>query len=161
MSVTIRDIAKVAGVSPSTVSRALTNHPRISAVTKERIQQLAQEMGYTPSFLARGLVTRRTATIGVVISTVSDPFLTPLVRGIEDLAYGDGYSVFFSNFYHDAERELEAVRAFYERRVSGLKTPRGTKGQYSHSTVGSGNGLKGRIAHGNAGRKCDGSSTQR
>ena len=120
MPVTIKDIAQAAGVSPSTVSRALSDHPRISAGTKERVRQLARDMGYTPSVLARGLVTRHTATIGVVVTTVSDPFLAPLVRGIEEVAYGDGYSVFISNAHRDRERELEVVQSFYERRVSGI-----------------------------------------
>lgn len=120
MSVTIRDIARVAGVSPSTVSRALNDHPRISTATKERVRQLAHEMGYTPSVLARGLVTRKTATIGVVITTASDPFLAPLVTSIEETAHCNGYSVFLSSSHRDSERELASVRAFYERRVSGV-----------------------------------------
>jgi DNA-binding LacI/PurR family transcriptional regulator len=120
VSVTIKDIAQAAGVSPSTVSRALNDHPRISAATKEHVQTLAQEMGYTPSALARGLVTRQTATIGVVITTASDPFLAPLVTGIEEIAHSNGYSVFLSSSYHDPERELAAVRSFYEHRTSGI-----------------------------------------
>lgn len=120
MSVTIRDIAQAAGVSPSTVSRALNDHPRISVATKERIQQLAQQMGYTPSALGRGLVTRQTATVGVVITTASDPFLAALVTGIEEMARDNGYSVFLSSSCSDPERELAVVRAFYERRVSGV-----------------------------------------
>jgi len=68
MAVSIKDIAKTAGVSPSTVSRALSDHPRISQETKTRICRLAKEMRYTPSLLARSLVTRDTATIGVVVA---------------------------------------------------------------------------------------------
>jgi len=75
--VSITDIARVAEVSPSTVSRALSDHPRISDETKERICQLAEEMGYTPSLLARSLVTQDTATIGVVITEASDPYIPP------------------------------------------------------------------------------------
>ncbi len=120
MPVTITDIAQVAGVSPSTVSRALNDHPRISAITRERVQKLAQELGYTPSALARGLVTRQTTTIGVVISSASDPFIAPLVAGIEELAHNNGYSVFLCSSHLDRERELTAVRSFYERRASGV-----------------------------------------
>ncbi|MEE8306560.1 MAG: LacI family DNA-binding transcriptional regulator, partial [Gammaproteobacteria bacterium] len=76
MAISIKDIAKAAGVAPSTVSRALSDHPRISQETKDRISRLAKEMGYTPSLLARSLVTQDTATIGVVITMASDPFLT-------------------------------------------------------------------------------------
>jgi len=120
MPVTIKDIAQAAGVSPSTVSRALSDHPRISAGTKERVRRLARDMGYTPSILARGLVTRHTATIGVAITTVSDPFLAPLVRGIEAIAHENGYSVFLGNVHRDRERELQVVQSFYERWVSGI-----------------------------------------
>jgi DNA-binding LacI/PurR family transcriptional regulator len=120
MSVSIKDIARAAGVSPSTVSRALHNHPRISQETKDRIHQLAEELDYTPSLPARSLVTRHTATVGMVITTASDPFLAHLVQGVEKTAERNGYSVFMSSSYRNAERELEVVRAFHERRVSGL-----------------------------------------
>lgn len=120
MSVSIKDIARAAGVSPSTVSRALHDHPRISQETKTRIRQLAQELGYTPSLPARSLVTRHTATIGMVITTASDLFLARLVQGVEETAKGNGYSVFLSSSYRNAERELEVVRSFHERRASGI-----------------------------------------
>ena len=120
MSVSIKDIARAAGVSPSTVSRALHDHPRISQETKARIRQLAQELGYTPSLPARSLVTRHTATIGMVITTASDPFLARLVQGVEETAEENGYSVFLSSSYRNADRELEVVRSFHERRASGI-----------------------------------------
>ena len=120
MEVSIKDIAKAAGVSPSTVSRALSDHPRISDETKERIRRLAQEMGYTPSLLARSLVTRDTATIGVVITMASDPFLTHLVTSIEEVAQEQGYSVLMSSSYLDPDRELEVVGAFHGRRTRGI-----------------------------------------
>ena len=75
MPVTIKDIARAAGVSHSTVSRALADSPLISSETKARIRRLADEMGYTPSAIGRGLVTRRTATIGLVVTTIADPFV--------------------------------------------------------------------------------------
>jgi len=118
--VSIKDIAQEAGVSPSTVSRALHNHPQISTETGERVQRLAQEMGYTPSLLARSLVTQDTATIGLVITYTADPFLSRLVQGVEETARNNGYSVFLSSSYRDYERELEVVRSFHERRTSGI-----------------------------------------
>ena len=118
--VSIKDIAQEAGVSPSTVSRALHNHPHISEKTGARIQRLAQEMDYTPSLLARSLVTQDTATIGLVITYTADPFLSRLVQGVEETARSSGYSVFLSSSYRDYERELEVVRSFHERRTSGI-----------------------------------------
>jgi len=122
MAVSIKDIARAAEVSPSTVSRALHDHPRISQETKNRIRQLAQELGYTPSLPARSLVTRHTATVGMVITTASDPFLARLVQGVEETAERNGYSVFLSSSYRNADRELEVVRSFHERRASGIIT---------------------------------------
>lgn len=119
-SVSIKDIAKAAGVSPSTVSRALHHHPRISEETATRIRRLAQEMGYSPSLPARSLVTRHTATIGLVITYASDPFLGRLVIGVEETAQAQGYSVFLRSSYRDADLERDVIRDFYERRVTGI-----------------------------------------
>ncbi len=118
--VSIKDIALEAGVSPSTVSRALHNHPHISEITGARINRLAQEMGYTPSLLARSLVTQDTATIGLVITYTSDPFLAQLVTGVEETARSCDYSVFLSSSYREYDRELEVVRSFHERRTNGI-----------------------------------------
>jgi len=119
-SVSIKDIARVAGVSPSTVSRALNSHPRISPETTERIVKMAQEMGYSPSVPARSLVTQDTATIGLTITHVSDTFLARVVQGVEAEAHKNGYAVFLSSSYRDRAGELEVIRSFYERRVSGI-----------------------------------------
>jgi len=120
MSVSIKDIAKAANVSPSTVSRALSDHPRISLGTKERIRRLAAEMDYSPSAVARSLVTQRTSIIGLAVAWVSDPFLAQVVRGIEDTALEHGYTVILSSFYGELDREREALSTFRERRVDGI-----------------------------------------
>ena len=120
VSTSIKDIARAAGVSPSTVSRALRDRPGISAKTCARIRHLAEEMDYTPSLLARSLVTRDTATIGLVITYPSDPFLAHLVTGVEEAARHNGYSVFLCSSYRDADREQEVIRSFHERRASGI-----------------------------------------
>jgi DNA-binding LacI/PurR family transcriptional regulator len=118
--VSIKDIAEAAGVSPSTVSRALHDHPRISEQMAKRIRQLARQMGYSPSVPARSLVTRHTSTIGLVISHVSDPFLGRLVNGVEEAARVEGYSVFLSSSYRNADLEANIIRDFFERRVTGV-----------------------------------------
>jgi DNA-binding LacI/PurR family transcriptional regulator len=117
---TIYDIAKKANVSPSTVSRALQDHPRIGAETKARIQTLAKEMGYVPSAVARGLKTSRSNVLGVIVHRIEDPFLTELLRGIEDTLHGSGYSLFLAASQKDPEREREVVQAMSERRVDGV-----------------------------------------
>jgi len=120
MSVSIKDIAKAAGVSHSTVSRALRNSPLVNPETAAQIRQLAREMGYTPSAVAQSLVTRRTQTIGLVVTFISDPFVDRVVDGVEDLATAAGYSVFLSSSQGDPERELSVVETFHRRRVDGV-----------------------------------------
>ncbi len=120
MAVTIKDIARAAGVSHSTVSRALKGDPRISQATTERIRRLAEEMGYRPSAVAQSLVTRQTRTIGLVVTFISDPFIDRIVDGIEDQAAQAGYSVFLSASHADPERELTVVETFHRRRVDGV-----------------------------------------
>ncbi len=120
MSISIKDIAKNANVSPSTVSRALNNHPRISDETKKQIQTLAKEMGYVPSAIARNLVGQRSATIGVAIADFLDPFYSDIIAGIEDIAVANDYHIFVSSFYRDKERERTLLNTFYERRLAGI-----------------------------------------
>jgi DNA-binding LacI/PurR family transcriptional regulator len=116
----IKDIARLANVSHSTVSRALSRNPSISANTAERIRRIAQESGYRASAAARSLVTRRTGTIGVVVTTITDPFAAEVVRGIEDAANENDYCVLLANSNADPEREMKVVRTLEERRVEGI-----------------------------------------
>jgi LacI family transcriptional regulator/LacI family repressor for deo operon, udp, cdd, tsx, nupC, and nupG len=119
-AVSIQDIAQAAGVSHSTVSRALHNSELISPEVRQRIQQLAQEMGYTPNAVAQSLKRKRTNTVGLVVTSISDPFLGRVVRGIEDTARAAGVSVFLSISYNEPERELEIIENFQRRRVDGV-----------------------------------------
>ncbi len=120
MRVSIKDIAKAAGVSHSTVSRALSDSPLVKAETKARIQQLAQEMGYTPDAIARSLVTQQTRTVGVVVTTIADPFVAEVVQGVEDAAQGNDYSVILASSASEPERELAAVEMLRAKRVDSL-----------------------------------------
>jgi LacI family transcriptional regulator/LacI family repressor for deo operon, udp, cdd, tsx, nupC, and nupG len=120
MPVTIKDIAKIAGVSHTTVSRALKGHYSISAKTTARIRKLAKEMGYTPSAVAQSLLSHRTQTIGMVITTTADPFSTQIVGGVEQIAQMAGYSVFLSSSHNNSEREMAVVETFQRRRVDAI-----------------------------------------
>jgi DNA-binding LacI/PurR family transcriptional regulator len=102
------------------VSRALNHRPRIGEETASRIRRLAEELEYSPSLPARSLVTRDTATVGLVITCLSDPFLERLVEGVEDAARGDGYTVVLISSHRDAEHERAVVQALYDRRVTGI-----------------------------------------
>jgi DNA-binding LacI/PurR family transcriptional regulator len=118
--VSIKDIARVAGVTHSTVSRALRGSPLVNRETVERIQRIAREAGYRPSAAARSLVTRRSDTIGVVVTNIADPFVAGVVSGIEEMADQNGLSVFLANSNAEPEREVRVARKFEERRVDGI-----------------------------------------
>ena len=116
----IKDIARIAGVAHSTVSRALRNSPLVNRETVERIQRIATEAGYRTSAAARSLVTRRSDTIGVVVTNIADPFVAGVVSGIEESADQHGLSVFLANSNAEPEREVRVARKFEERRVDGI-----------------------------------------
>lgn len=116
----IKHIARLAGVSHSTVSRALHGSPQVSTETTVRIRKLAEQVGYRASAAARSLVSGRSHTIGVVVTTIADPFVAGVVSGIEDLAEKHGYSVFLANSNAEPEREIRVVHSFEERRVDGI-----------------------------------------
>jgi DNA-binding LacI/PurR family transcriptional regulator len=119
-NVSIKDIARSAKVSHSTVSRALNNNPRVKSETVERIRRIAEQYGYRGSAIARSLATSRSMTIGVVVTTIADLFAAGVVSGIETVAGDHGYSVFLANSNADPEREMRVVRTFEERRVDGI-----------------------------------------
>ena len=116
----IKDVARMAGVSHSTVSRALQSSPVVNPKTAAKIRRIARELGYRPSAVARGLVTQKTRTIGVVVTTISDPFVSEVVIGIELAANDAGYSVFLADSNADPTREKSVVHSFAERRVDGI-----------------------------------------
>lgn len=118
--ISIKDIARVAEVSHSTVSRALSDSPLVSDETKTRIQQLAREMGYSPDAQARSLVMGRTRTIGVVVTTITDPFITEIVQAVEETAHDHGYTVILSSSNAESEREIAAVEMLRSKRVDGV-----------------------------------------
>ncbi|HQJ51753.1 MAG TPA: LacI family DNA-binding transcriptional regulator [Anaerolineae bacterium] len=120
MVVSIKEIARRAGVSHSTVSRALHQSPLVRPDTAVRIRTLAEEMGYVPSAIGRGLATRSTHTLGLFVTTIADPFVSEVVRGAEELAMDHGYSVFLCQSGAQPQRELAAVRALHENRVVGV-----------------------------------------
>ena len=120
MAVTIKDIAKAAGVSHTTVSRALRGHPAIATKTVARIAQIADELGYVPNTVARGLKTKRSGILGVIVRRIDDPFFSEVLHGIEDVLHAQEYSLFLATSHRDSEREKTIVRAMSERRVDGV-----------------------------------------
>jgi DNA-binding LacI/PurR family transcriptional regulator len=119
MPVTIKDIARLSAVSHSTVSRALRGNPLIAEGTAERIRQVARELGYLPSAAARSLKTNRTQVLGVILSSLDDPFFGEILQGIEEAAQDGGYSLFIAASQRDAQREEAIVQAMREHSVDG------------------------------------------
>lgn len=116
----IKDIARKAGVSHCTVSRALHHSPLINPATAERIREIARRVGYVPNQVARSLVSRSTRTVGVVVTTIADPFIGEVVEGIESTANENGYSVILANSHCQPELEMKVVDGFSQRRVDGI-----------------------------------------
>jgi LacI family transcriptional regulator len=120
MNVTIKDIAKAAGVSHPTVSRALNNHPAISEATRDRIIELAQQMGYVPNASARGLKTSRTRALGVIMQQIDDPFWSEVLDGVDSVLHPEGYSLFIASTHNEKQREDGVVQAMVQRGVDGV-----------------------------------------
>lgn len=118
--VTMADVAREAGVSLMTVSRAINDKDGISESTRDRIQAIVERLGYRPSEIARSLVTDRTGTIGLVVIDNSNPFFSEVARGVEHEAYAQGYNVFLCNTEEDIEREQAVLRSLEEKRVDGV-----------------------------------------
>jgi DNA-binding LacI/PurR family transcriptional regulator len=120
MPVTIKDVARKAGVAHTTVSRALRGSSLISTATTQRIRMIATEMGYHPSAAARTLKTNRSQALGVIIRDVDDPFFSEILQGIEAVAQASGYSLFMAASQQDHAHEQAIVQDMVERRVDGI-----------------------------------------
>jgi LacI family transcriptional regulator len=131
--VTIHDLAAELNVAPSTVSRALKEHPSISKETIQLVKKLAQERGYRPNQIAASLRNSKTNTIGVIISLINRPFVSSLISGIEDTARQEGYNVLISQSHDSYYHEVANAKALYNSRVSGLIVSLATETlQYDH-----------------------------
>ncbi len=117
---TIYEIAKKAGVSPSTVSRALSGNGYVSKKMKEKIMAIAEEMNYRPNELARALVTKKSYTIGLVVADIGNPFFPALARGVEDAANVEGYNIILCNTDSNATKAREYVRLLSSRQTDGV-----------------------------------------
>lgn len=117
---TIRDVARLAGVSVSTVSYALNGERPISAETRARVLAAARGLGYQPNAVATSLKTGRSMTLGLIIPDILNPFFTVIAWAAEDAARAHGYSLMLCNSANDAAREQEYLRLLRSRRVDGL-----------------------------------------
>lgn len=117
--ITIADVAAAADVSMMTVSRAMNGRDGINHETRERILKIAADLEYRPSQIARGLVTRQTTTLGLVMPDVANPFFAQIARGAEDVAYAHDYNLFLINTAEDIDREKRALNSLLEKDIDG------------------------------------------
>jgi len=118
--ISLKDIALEIGVSISTVSRALNNHPDISPEVTRKIQKLAGEMNYTPNPLAMGLLKQATRMIGVIVPDLVTHFYSSIISGIEAVAEEKGYYVLIASSNETLQKEIKAVDNLLNTRVEGL-----------------------------------------
>jgi DNA-binding LacI/PurR family transcriptional regulator len=109
--ISIKDIARAAGVSHSTVSRALCNSPLVNPKTAALVRKIAKEQKYVASAVGRSLVTKRTNAIDIVVTSIADPFAGEVVGGIEECALENNYSVILAASHGDPDLEFRAVLA--------------------------------------------------
>jgi LacI family transcriptional regulator len=120
MHVTIKDVAKAAGVSVATVSRVINGIESVDEALKERVEQKVDELGFKPNHLARSLKSDVTNTIGVAVSDISNPFFINVARQIENIIRKSGYTMLMVSTDSDPEKEIDNIHMFEAKRVDGM-----------------------------------------
>jgi LacI family transcriptional regulator, galactose operon repressor len=118
--VTIKDVARLSGVSPMTVSRVINDSARVKPETRRRVERAISELGYVPSRLARGFARQRSGTLAVIVPDLANPFFTLIVRGAEDVARRAGYRVILCDTRADLAAEGEVIEEMIAHRVEGI-----------------------------------------
>ncbi|UKS29423.1 LacI family transcriptional regulator [Paenibacillus sp. HWE-109] len=117
---TIKDVAKYLGVSVSTVSRALNNHPDIKQDTKNEVLEAMKRINYTPNAVARSLISRKSNTIGLMIPDITDPFFSAMAHDVEEVLSDNGYQVVYVNTSRRLEKEKRFLTSVMERKMDGI-----------------------------------------
>jgi len=117
---TIKDVARAAGVSINTVSRALNAKPDVSPETRRQVLEVAKRLNYMPNKLARGLRSNRTGVIGVIVADIANPFFSAVVKGMGKAAKELGYSIILQDTGENYENEEEAIQIMISEQVDGL-----------------------------------------
>jgi LacI family transcriptional regulator len=119
-NVTIKDVARLSGVSSMTVSRVINGSERVSPETRQRVERAIAELGYVPSRLARGLIRQKTGTLALIVPDVANPFFTLIVRGAEDVARRAGYRMILADTRADLTIERDVIEEMLAHRVDGI-----------------------------------------
>ncbi|MDO3409350.1 catabolite control protein A [Saccharibacillus sp. CPCC 101409] len=120
MTVTIYDVAREAGVSMATVSRVVNNNPNVKPQTRKKVYEAIERLGYRPNAVARGLASKKTTTVGVVIPDISNSIFAEIARGIEDIANMYHYNIILCNADKKKEKEIRVINTLLEKQVDGL-----------------------------------------
>jgi len=117
---TIRDVAKQAGVAPITVSRVINNSGYVNEKTRARVEAAIADLGYVPNVLARSLRSRRTDTLGLILTDISNPFWTTVARGVEDAASDAGFNVILCNTDESEVEQDKYLHVLVQKQVDGV-----------------------------------------
>jgi LacI family transcriptional regulator len=120
MNVTIYDVAREANVSMATVSRVVNGNPNVKPSTRKKVLEAIERLGYRPNAVARGLASKKTTTVGVIIPDISNIFFAELARGIEDIATMYKYNIILSNSDQNKEKELHLLNTMLAKQVDGI-----------------------------------------
>ncbi|HEY9576578.1 MAG TPA: LacI family DNA-binding transcriptional regulator, partial [Pseudobacillus sp.] len=120
MNVTIYDVAREASVSMATVSRVVNGNPNVKPATRKKVLEVIERLGYRPNAVARGLASKKTTTVGVIIPDISNIFYAELARGIEDIATMYKYNIILSNSDQNKDKEIRLIHTMLGKQVDGL-----------------------------------------
>lgn len=120
MAITIKEVAREAGVSIATVSRVLNNNYPVKPETRIKIEKAIEKLKYTPNEMARSLITKKSSMIGVIVSGITNPFFPAVVESVENLTNKEGYSISLCNTNGEPEREKKLIEDLISKRVDGI-----------------------------------------
>ena len=119
-SITIYDVAKKAGVSMATVSRVVNGNPNVKPGTRKKVMEVIEELDYRPNAVARGLASKKTTTVGVIIPDVTNVYFSSLARGIDDVATMYKYNIILANSDGNEEKEIQVFNTLLAKQVDGI-----------------------------------------
>lgn len=119
-NITIYDVAREASVSMATVSRVVNGNPNVKPATRKKVNDVIERLGYRPNAVARGLASKKTTTVGLIIPDISNIFFAELARGIEDIATMYKYNIILSNSDDNKEKELHLLNTMLGKQVDGV-----------------------------------------
>lgn len=119
-TITIYDVAREAGVSMATVSRVVNGNPNVKPSTRKKVSEVIERLDYRPNAVARGLASKKTTTVGVIIPNVTNLFFSSLARGIDDIASMYKYNIILANSDENYEKEIQVFNTLLSKQVDGI-----------------------------------------